>query len=270
MANKEFLVDVGKCTGCNLCAVSCKDEHFDNSYAHWSAPQPETGQFWVDVKSLERGSLPRVRVSYMPTFCQHCANAPCIPVCPDDAIKKRGDGLVWIDPKACTGCGECGPACPYDVIFFNEDANIAQKCTGCAHRVDEGLLPRCVEACPHEAILFGDEGAFHGEGSEFLKPEHNALPRVMWRELPAPWISGNVINVEQDEAIANARVLVRHQESDERHDALTDEFGDFYVRDLEKGRSYRCEISADGYESVKREVTVSSDLDIGTVVLSRK
>ena len=270
MANREFLVDVGKCTGCNLCAVSCKDEHFDNSYAPWSAPQPETGQFWVDVKALERGTLPRVRVSYMPTFCQHCADAPCIPACPDDAIKTRDDGLVWIDPKACTGCGKCGPACPYDVIFFNEDANIAQKCTGCAHRVDEGLLPRCVEACPHEAILFDDEGAFQGEGSEILQPEHNAAPRVMWRELPRPWIAGSVIDGERNEVLVNAMVTVRHQEDDGPYDALTDEFGDFYVRNLDTGRSYCVVISADGYDSVKRNVTVSSDLDIGTVVLNRK
>ena len=165
---------------------------------------------------------------------------------------------------------ENGPACPYDVIFFNEDANIAQKCTGCAHRVDEGLLPRCVEACPHEAILFGDECAFQGEGSEILETgAQRVAPRNVAGTAEAV-ISGNVINVDQDEVIANARVVVRHHESDERHEALTDEFGDFYVRDLEKGRSYRCEISVDGYESVKREATVSSDLDIGTVALSRK
>jgi len=156
------------------------------------------------------------------------------------------------------------------VIFFNEDANIAQKCTGCAHRVDEGLLPRCVEACPHEAILFDDEGAFQGEGSEILQPEHNAAPRVMWRELPRPWIAGSVIDGERSEVIANAMVTVRHQEDDGPYDALTDEFGDFYVRNLDTGRSYCVVISADGYDSVKRNVTVSSDLDIGTVVLNRK
>ncbi|MGB0630124.1 MAG: 4Fe-4S dicluster domain-containing protein [Alphaproteobacteria bacterium] len=267
MANREFLVDVGKCTGCNLCAISCKDEHFDNSYAPWSAPQPETGQFWVDVKPLERGTLPRVRVSYMPTFCQHCADAPCIPACPDDAIKTRDDGLVWIDPKACTGCGKCGPACPYDVIFFNEEANIAQKCTGCAHRVNEGLLPRCVEACPHEAILFGDEGAFQGEDSEILKPEAKAAPRVLWRGLPKPWIAGGLIDEERDEVIPNATVTVRNGDDDETHQVLTDEFGDFYVRDLDAGRSYSIEISVDGYGRVTRDVTMDSDRDLGTVTL---
>ncbi len=141
MTHKAFLVDVEKCTGCKMCAVSCKDEHVAQSYAPWSEPQPVTGQFWVDVKAFERGKLPRVKVSYMPTFCQHCADAPCIKACGDNAILTRDDGLVWIDPKACTGCGKCEPACPYDVIFLNQDTGIAQKCTGCAHRVDEGLAP---------------------------------------------------------------------------------------------------------------------------------
>ena len=269
MENREFLIDVGACTGCNLCAISCKDEHVDNSFAPWSAPQPETGQFWVNVKALERGMLPRLSVSYMPTFCQHCADAPCIPACPDDAIKTRGDGLVWIDPKACTGCGECGPACPYDVIFFNEDAKIAQKCTGCAHRVDEGLLPRCVESCPHEAILFGDEGALQDERSEILKPDEKAAPRAMWRGLPKPWIAGGVVDAERDEVLPGAAVTVRRLESDETFDAQTDNFGDFYVRNLKIGGSYRVEISANGYENEMRVVETDKDCDLGAITLKR-
>lgn len=267
MANREFLVDVDNCTGCNLCAISCKDEHVDNAYAPWSVPQPETGQFWVDVKPQERGELPRVRVSYMPTFCQHCADAPCIPVCSDNAIKTRDDGLVWIDPKACTGCGDCGPACPYDVIFFNDDANIAQKCTGCAHRVDQGLLPRCVEACPHEAILFGNEGAFQGAGVEILKPEHRAEPRVMWRGLPKPWIAGCVIDAAREEVVADATVTARDTADGETHRAQTDDFGDFYIRDLAAGRSYQVEVAVDGYQSVIEDVTTDRDRDLGTVAL---
>lgn len=270
MANREFLVDVGKCTGCNMCAISCKDEHVDSSYAPYSAPQPETGQFWVDVKALERGSLPRVRVSYMPTFCQHCADAPCIPACSDNAIKTRDDGLVWIDSAACTGCGECGPACPYDVIFFNEDANIAQKCTGCAHRVDDGLLPRCVEACPHEAILFGDEGTFRGDDIGILKPEQEAAPRVMWRDLPKPWIAGGVIDKERDEVIIGATVMVRDPANGTAKETRTDEFGEFRIGGLAEGRSYEVEIGAAGRKSTTRNVTTDGDRDLGTVALERE
>tara|TARA_R110002072_G_scaffold113756_3_gene243416 strand:- start:897 stop:1709 length:813 start_codon:yes stop_codon:yes gene_type:complete len=269
MTNREFLVDVDKCTGCNLCVISCKDEHVDAAYAPWSVPQPETGQFWVEVKPLERGTLPRVRVSYMPTFCQHCADAPCITACSDDAIKTRDDGLVWIDPVSCTGCGECEPACPYDVIYFNEEANIAQKCTGCAHRVDEDLLPRCVEACPHDAILFGDEGAFEGGGHEVLKPEHRANPRVLWQGLPKPWVAGAVIDAERDEVIIGASVTTLDPVDNTSRKVETDEFGDFWIKGLSDGRSYSLEIAADGHKSVTQDVATDGDRDLGTVVLKR-
>ena len=152
MGKKSFLIDVDKCSGCSLCIIACKDEHVGNSYAPWTAPQPDTGHFWIDVIPVERGKTPRVKMSYLPVLCQHCENAPCIKACPEDAIKRRADGLVWIDPAVCNNCGLCQEACPYDVIYMNEDLGIAQKCTGCAHRVDEGLLPRCAEVCPHDAI----------------------------------------------------------------------------------------------------------------------
>ena len=131
-------------------------------------------------------------------------------------------------------------------------------------------MPRCVEACPHEAILFGEEGAFQNENSEILKPEYKANPRVMWRELPAPWISGAVIDGELDEIIMNAVVKVRSREDENSCQAHTDEFGDFYVRNLAANRSYNIEISAEGYNSFTREILIDSDLDLGTVVLNRQ
>ena len=268
MFAKEFVVNVDNCTGCNMCTISCKDEHVDSSYEPWSAPQPEIGQFWVDIKQQERGKQPRMRMSYMPTFCQHCAEAPCIDNCADDAIKTRDDGIVWIDPVACTGCGKCGPACPYDVIFFNEEAKIAQKCNGCAHRVDEGLLPRCVEACPHEAILFGDQGTFEQENNLVLKPETGADPRVIWRGLPKPWIAGCVVDAERDEVLSGATVKVTEVESDKQLELKTDEFGDFYAKELEIGHTYKVEILHDGYEPTIRKVALETDHDLGTVILA--
>ena len=121
------------------------------------------------------------------------------------------------------------------MIFFNEEAKFAQKCNGCAHRVDEGLLPRCVEACPHEAILFGDQGTFEQENNSVLKPETGAAPRVIWRGLPKPWIAGCVVDAERDEVLSGATVKVTEVESDKQLELKTDEFGDFYAKELEVG-----------------------------------
>jgi Fe-S-cluster-containing dehydrogenase component len=267
MANKEFLIDVDKCTGCKLCILACKDEYVDAAYAPWTEPQPATGQFWMDVKSLERGSIPRVRMSYLPVLCQHCANAPCIKACPDDAIKTRDDGMVWIDPAACTNCGLCQPACPYDVIFMNEERGIAQKCTGCTHRIDEGEEPRCAEVCPHEAIVFGD---VKGDDLEVFHPEFNAEPRVHWKGLPKPWIAGTVVDPESDQVIAGVSVTSIDLFDDATVDVQSDAFGDFWIKGLREGRKVRIQASKDGYEDFVAIVTTDGDQAVGTVALARR
>lgn len=100
--------------------------------------------------------------TYVMHRCQHCDNAPCMKAAPD-AVYKREDGLVIIDPVKAEGKRELVDACPYGAIFWNEELSIPQKCTGCAHLVDEGELPHCVDVCPHEALRFGDEEDFADE-----------------------------------------------------------------------------------------------------------
>jgi len=274
MGKKTFLIDVDKCSGCSLCVIACKDEHVGNGYAPWTKPQPDIGHFWVGVQSMERGRIPRVRVSYLPLFCQHCAHAPCIEACPEDAIKTRDDGLVWIDAEACTGCGFCQKACPYGVIYMNEDLRVAQKCTGCAHRVDEGSLPRCVEVCPHEAIVFGNEEdsavakTLRSEALEDLHPEYRAKPRVHWKGLPKPWITGSVVDAASDEVISGATITAHDLFEDGTVSVRSDEFGDFWIRGAEKDRKYKVEISKEGYEAYHAIVTTDGDQDLGNVCLN--
>lgn len=267
MSTKTFLVDAEKCTGCKLCVIACKDEHVDHAYAPWTKPQPGTGQFWIDLKEIERGRTPRVKMSYLPLMCQHCANAPCIKACPEGAIKTRPDGLVWIDPAKCNGCGLCKEACPYDVIFMNADARLAQKCTGCAHRVDEGAAPRCVEVCPHDAILFADHAG--AGGTEILHPEYSAKPRAQWKGLPKPWIAGTVVDAAGDEIVAGVTVTAHDLFEDGTSVTQTDEFGDFWIKSLAEGRKYRVEIGKPGYRTVQAVVTTDGDQDLGTITLSR-
>ena len=127
----------------------------------------------------------------------HCDKAPCIESCPvEGALYKREDGLVIVDPVKCTGCRLCVDACPYEgVICFNEDLNIAQKCTGCAHLLDDGWAePRCADACPTLALKLMDEDEAKEliAKAEVWRPElkDEVKPRVYYLGLPKKFIAG--------------------------------------------------------------------------------
>ena len=100
---KVLVIDINKCNGCYNCQVACKDEHVDNDWTPIAKPQPDTGHFWMKVTDVVQGTVPKVRVRYMLDTCQHCDDAPCIPACSSEAIYKREDGIVIIDPEKCTG-----------------------------------------------------------------------------------------------------------------------------------------------------------------------
>jgi len=133
--------------------------------------------FFARVLNVEAGKYPNVKRLYIPVLCNHCEDPPCLKACPNKAIVKRQDGIVLIDQDRCRGMGACVSACPYgniilppsDSWYLNDDEpyerdhvkprlnpGVARKCTYCAHRVDEGLDPACVVACPTTARIFGD------------------------------------------------------------------------------------------------------------------
>jgi Fe-S-cluster-containing dehydrogenase component len=267
--SKTFIIDADRCTACQLCVIACKDEHVGRGYAPWSQPQPDTGQFWIRIESKERGHLPRLRVTHLPIHCQHCANAPCITACPTGAIKRRDDGLVWIDSTLCNGCGLCQKACPYDVIYMNGELNLAQKCTGCAHRVDEGLLPRCADICPHDAIVFTQTNGQNAAALEAYLPEYMTEPTVRWKGLPKPWIAGTLIDPERDEIVADACVTVVGLGEADSVSVYSDAFGEFWIKGLVDRREYTLEFSHPDYRPFRTVVTTDGDRDLGEVGLSR-
>ena len=173
---KVLLIDITRCNGCYSCQLSCKDEHVGNDWMPYAKPQPNTGHFWYKITETVQGSVPKVRVHYMHDICQHCDDAPCIKSCKTNAIYKRDDGIVIIDPEKCRGTRSCIDACPYNAIYFNAGLNIAQKCTMCGHLLDEEGWPepRCLQSCPTDALIFGEEEELKDRLGDFeqLHPEY--------------------------------------------------------------------------------------------------
>jgi len=142
-----ILVSPELCTGCKSCEIACAVEHSRSKsvyFAHLETPPP----------------IPRVRVlavdSYsVPMRCQHCADAPCMAVCPTKAISRSAEGFVLLDSARCIGCLMCAEACPFGAIRFDPTLRVAVKCDFCVDRVRRGMRPACVEACPTTALRFG-------------------------------------------------------------------------------------------------------------------
>ena len=122
---KVFVFDAAKCNGCRNCQIACKDEHVDSDWSPWSRPQPDTGHFWCRIEERVRGQVPKVRVSYVMHRCQHCENAPCMAAAPE-AVYRREDGLVIVDPEKAAGRRDLVEACPYGAIFWNGELGIPQ------------------------------------------------------------------------------------------------------------------------------------------------
>jgi Fe-S-cluster-containing dehydrogenase component len=269
---KVMIIDLAICNGCHNCQIACKDEHVANDWSPIAKPQPDTGQFWNKVINLERGTFPKVQVTYHHSICQHCENAPCVDACPAHAIYRRPDGIVIIDPDKCRGNKMCMAACPYEnVIYFNDDLNIAQKCTFCAHLIDQGWTEtRCSDVCPTGAFTFGEEEDLKDKiaQAELLKPELPTRPRVYYLNLPKKWIAGAVYDQEADECIAGAIVTATNRETGATVSATTDNYGDFWLKDLADG-TYTLLIEKEGYLTQKLGPidAITRDQNLGDIAL---
>ena len=194
MADAQWgmVVDIDKCTGCQACVVACQSENNVpiNEEAHFNQRRAIE---WIRVERYWEGEFPDVKARFIPLFCQQCGDAPCEPVCPVYATYHNSEGLNVQVYNRCIGTRFCANNCPYQVRFFNfwepawpetlknqlnpdvtvRSRGIMEKCTFCVQRIrrssreaakegeelqdgDRALNPACVNACPTEALMFGN------------------------------------------------------------------------------------------------------------------
>ena len=174
-----MIIDVDKCIGCGNCVRACEAEndvpegsfrtwieryHIDD----WHSDRPE-----VDSPNGGHDGFPEKHQTgknfFIPKLCNHCADSPCVQVCPVGATFSTPDGVVLVDEKYCLGCRYCIQACPYGCRFLNTKKNTADKCTLCYHRITQGLTTACCEACPTQARVLADLKNPQDPVHEFLR-----------------------------------------------------------------------------------------------------
>jgi Fe-S-cluster-containing dehydrogenase component len=275
-----WIIDVEKCENCSNCLLSCKDEHVDNDWPGYSAAQPKHGQKWIDVHSKERGQYPFIDVSYLPEPCMHCDNAPCMKAAKDAAIYKRPDGIVIIDPVKAKGQKNVVKACPYNAIWWNEELKLPQKCTFCAHLLDDGWTKtRCVQSCPTGAlsVLHVEDSKMQeiikAEKLEVYRPEYKTLPRIYYKNLyrfERCFIGGSVaVRIDgRDECAEGATVKLMNANGKEIGKRVTDNYGDFKFDNLEENSGkYTLQIAYKTHATKTIVVDLKESLNVGTCYL---
>jgi len=271
-------IDLSKCIGCYNCQVACKDEHVYNSFPPIAAEQPAFGQFWMSIEEREQVWNPsHIKVTYIPKPCQHCDDAPCVKAAQGGAVYKREDGIVIIDPEKAAGQKELVASCPYGSIYLNEEKGLPQKCTFCAHLVDDGWQePRCAQSCPTSCMYFGDVENPESRISQFLAanqvetfhPEYNTKPRVYYADLPKPHLSGTVRLGESGECAGDVKVTLTDSSGGKRT-TVSDFFGDFDFKDVPMGA---CQIVYEltGFRSQSANLVLDKNITfLGEIVLTR-
>jgi Fe-S-cluster-containing dehydrogenase component/formate-dependent nitrite reductase membrane component NrfD len=187
-----FVIDNRKCIGFHACTVACKAEH-----------DVPVGVNRTWVKQVEKGVFPETRRLFSVLRCNHCSNAPCVTICPTQALFIREDGIVDFDNRRCIGCKSCMQACPYDALYIDPETHTAAKCNYCAHRIDVGLEPACVNVCPEHAIISGDLDDPSSEIARLVAREQVTARRTDKGTMP------NLFYINGDEASLNPGLTER-------------------------------------------------------------
>lgn len=154
MRQPAFLIDLTACTGCKTCMVACLDGHDLPPELPWRRVAECAGGGWTRQPDNCYGQ--NIFAYYMSVSCNHCQNPVCVEVCPTTAMRKGKNGIVSVDHDLCVGCRYCEWNCPYSAPRYDAAIGKMSKCDFCADRIEVGLNPLCVDACPMRAIQFGE------------------------------------------------------------------------------------------------------------------
>jgi Fe-S-cluster-containing dehydrogenase component len=277
-----LIIDVEKCENCGNCILSCKDEHAGNDWPGYSAPQTDHGQPWIKVHTRERGQFPVIDVAYLCVPCMHCEDGPCMREGQSGAVHRRKDGIVMIDPVRAKGRKDIVSVCPYGAISWNEDLGIPQKCTLCAHLLDDGWSKtRCTQSCPTGALSlhqFDDTEVGRVTAEQHLEcylPQTGTRPHVLYRNLhrfTRCFIAGSVAvrRNSREECAEGAKVVLYNSGGTILAEAVADNYGDFKFDDLgPEGGPYKLTVSLEGYESRTIEVLLTDSRNVGVIFLAQ-
>ncbi len=249
----NLIVNVGLCENCQNCVIAMRDEHVGNDFKGYAAAAAPVSDTPLRILRRVQGAAPMVTTTYLPAMCNHCDDAPCKKV-GGDAVRKRDDGIVIIDPEKARGRKDIVDACPYGAIVWNEEKQVPQTWIFDAHLIDQGWsMPRCQQVCPtdvFEAVKV-DDGVMaeraRRDNLNPLRPDLGTKPRVWYRNLDlwqTCFIGGSVsakVNGLVDVVVEAKVSLVKDGQI--LANTLTDAFGDFrFDRLPANSGAYRIEV----------------------------
>ncbi|OUL92850.1 4Fe-4S dicluster domain-containing protein [Paraburkholderia hospita] len=279
MSKWNLVIKVGRCENCQNCVIAARDEHVGNDFPGYAAPADANADSPVRILRRVQGDAHMVETTYLPVMCNHCDEAPCMKV-GGDAIRKRADGIVIIDPDKARGRKDIVKSCPYKAIVWNEELQLPQIWIFDAHLLDQGWpQPRCQQSCPtdvFETVKLDDAAMAEKarrEGLKGLRPNLGTKPRVWYSGLErweACFIGGSVSAQIADvvECVTDASVAL-YVGSQKVAETVSDGFGDFRFGGLVKGSGlYRVEIRH-ALGSAWRECELGESVYLGEVSLAQ-
>jgi Fe-S-cluster-containing dehydrogenase component len=277
MKKWNMIIDVAECTNCNLCTLATMDEYVGNDFPGYSASMPKHGHRWINILQRERGQVPMIDVAYVPTMCNHCDEAPCVAK-GGEAVKKRDDGIVIIDPEKARWRRDLVDSCPYGHIWWNEELQLPQIWTFDAHLLDQGWQQtRGQQSCPTgamRAIKVEDEEMARMASEqelEVMKPEAGTRPRVYYRNLwrYSKCFIGGTVSTEANGLVdcvegAEVRLL---KDGAVVAEVMSDNYGDFKFDKLDPNSgTYMVEVSAKGRKK-SFQATLGVSMNLGEIML---